>query len=120
MKKKVLLISVLSIMIIIGTVITMNKQSVIAEEDFQSKSAIPREQEENLTIQKAVERAKIDPEFWNAENGNDDSLTVLAVGGGFLKGEMEDSENGVVFNSDTDPNATTLGEIRKAVSEYTN
>lgn len=123
--KKISLILVLTSLCtlsFVGATVIGKQKDVVAEETVHKVSEIPNIEVEatmNPTIQQAIERAKIDPEFWDFENESEDSETILAVGGGFLKGEMEDSATGTIYNSDTDPDATTLGEIREAVSEYT-
>jgi len=60
--------------------------------------------------------------------GDNDDLTVLMVneGAGLTHGEFEmgDSANlggpTVKYNSDTDPNATTIGAIKQAIRELNN
>lgn len=125
MKNKILIavLFTLSLVTILGTFVITDKPAVARNTEFSSTAPKDQKQDEveiNPTILQAIERVKKDPEFWKSEDEFNDSDTILAVNGGFLKGTMEDEENGVIFNSDTDPNAATLGEIRKAVSEYTN
>ncbi|MGM0218291.1 hypothetical protein [Enterococcus sp. AZ126] len=125
MKSKILIAAFLasSIATVLGTSVMLDKPVVANNFEHSSMHEKNNKQDEvkmNPTILQAVKRAKQDPEFWESEDEFDDSDTILAVDGGFLKGEMEDEENGVILNSDTDPNATTLGEVRKAIAEYTN
>lgn len=72
---------------------------------------------ENPTIRAAVELAKSDSETWSAVIADmDDSGTLLVLPEGeFLQGEMKNSETNESWNSDTDPNAATLREIKSAI-----
>jgi len=97
-----------------------NEESTFFSDNLENNSDDSENIFDNLTISEAMNRYKIDPNFWDSESEFADSETILFVNGGFLKGEMEDSKDGKIYNSDLDPNSATLGEIRAAISEYNN
>lgn len=75
---------------------------------------------ENPTIQAALEIAREYPDYWESmfdDGRSNESSTILVMPeGAFIQGVIE-LETGETWDSDTDPNATTLGEILVALRE---
>ncbi|MCB5955549.1 hypothetical protein [Enterococcus sp. CWB-B31] len=143
MKKNTNFLKIVGSLILLSTVIigfdALQKKSVFAEEneDYQIISEIQPDSTiteqsidnentdftsnyENPTVQAAIEIAKVYPDYWASmfdDGHSNESTTVLVMPeGAFMYGQIE-LETGQIWNSDTDPNATTLGEILAALRE---
>jgi len=77
--------------------------------------------ENNKTLQAALEIEAKKPGYWESYADMDDSTTILVNPGlfGFIMGELKATKDGktILLNSDTDPDATTLGAIRKIIEK---
>lgn len=82
----------------------------------------------NPTIQAALKDAEKQEnplEKWSemVQLSSADDTTILYALEGFIHGQViqgEGTPDEIVYDSDTDPNATTLGEIRQAIREHYN
>lgn len=82
----------------------------------------------NPTIQAALQDAEKQEnplEKWSemVQLSSADDTTILYALEGFIHGQViqgEGTPDEIVYDSDTDPNATTLGEIRQAIREHYN
>ncbi|WP_429953787.1 hypothetical protein [Enterococcus sp. AZ192] len=78
---------------------------------------------ENPTVVAALEDAeKFGVDIWFSGEysyGNyDDTHSLLSMSGSYLHGEIYIDDTGEKLNTDTDPDAAKLGDIREAVRKY--
>ena len=87
----------------------------------ETERTSPSVNEENPTIKAALEDAKKSPECWlpifEEENFTEATTILVMPEGAFISGQIE-LGTGESWDSDTDPNATTLGELLTALDEH--
>ncbi|MBL1228223.1 hypothetical protein IW492_03115 [Enterococcus sp. BWB1-3] len=92
---------------------------IVEVEEVQEIQEVKVESETNATILAAVEEAKIyGKDVWYTDYYNQlgEQATFLVMpNGGFLNGEGSVRETGESWNTDVDPDAATLKEIREAI-----
>lgn len=97
----------------------LDKQTEKKEPDVVEKVSA----RENPTVVAALEDAeKFGVDIWFSGEysyGNyDDTHSLLSMSGSYLHGEIYIDDTGEKLNTDTDPNAAKLGDIRQAVRKY--
>lgn len=138
-KRKVTMFLGVIMVVLLGVTILFNRQTTHAKVNEETsrrelvshsvgqieKETIMNEEaiEVNPTILAALEDTKkFGIDFWfsgqYSDTSYDDTYSLLIMSGAYLHGEAYIDETGERLNSDTDPDAATLGEIREAVTKY--